>query len=142
MINISISLLDRTLTGTFTSGNCRPGSNANKRVLHILQSSRSGVSSSGYGDLISLQRYSLYIRPHQPTDLMGFTVYSLWQKFNEAWKISENLGKWCWCFNSETILDSAQRFVRETTTVDILIHCLLINNLVCLYEPIIRVCYT
>ena len=34
-LNISILLIDRTLTGTITPGQSRPGSNSNEEVLHV-----------------------------------------------------------------------------------------------------------
>ena len=45
-LNSSIWPIDWTLTGTTILGQSRPGSNGNIRVLHILQSSRTGASPS------------------------------------------------------------------------------------------------
>ena len=42
----SISLIDRTLTGTITLGLSGPGSNGNEKVLYTLQISRTGDSPS------------------------------------------------------------------------------------------------
>ena len=56
-LNISIWLIDGTLTGTTTLGQSGPGNNGNKGVLHILQSSRTEVSP--LGGLVSYQGCSL-----------------------------------------------------------------------------------
>ena len=43
---VSIWAMSETLTGTTTPGQSDPGSYANERVLHILQSSRNEASPS------------------------------------------------------------------------------------------------
>ena len=56
-LNSSFWPIDETLTGTKTSGLVRPWSNDNKRILHIFQISRTGVSSSNI--FVSDSKYTL-----------------------------------------------------------------------------------
>ena len=46
MLNSSIRPINETLLGDTTPGQSGPGSNGNKRILYIPQSSRTGASSS------------------------------------------------------------------------------------------------
>ena len=55
-----IWLIDGTLTGTITPGQCGPGNNGNERLLHIPQSSRTRASLSDY--LLSYPGYFLLRR--------------------------------------------------------------------------------
>ena len=56
-LDITIWLIDVTLTGTTPLGQSGPGSNENEGVLHIPQSSRTGASPSN--GLVSYPEHSL-----------------------------------------------------------------------------------
>ena len=83
MSNSSIWPIDMTLSKATTPGQSGPGSNGNERVLHILQSSKTGVSpldcflsypghSLGFGSYPSAEMQSVFY-----THLVDWAVFLL-----------------------------------------------------------------